>query len=149
MIVPSWNFKNKKSTKCDDYGICHSIIRRLGDDQNLVFEVQWPKAWSRTARMHDPTLYSRCCWTIYEQGTYVFSVAISGSQKRSSKLRVPVGRGGGGGGARYHAWAWSCDDRPSHLYNAETEHVGFSPTKQTFPAPSARRHEVMGDSHEG
>ena len=29
-------------------------------------------------------------------------------------------------------------DRPSHPYNAGTEHVGFSPTSQTLLAPSAK-----------
>ena len=39
--------------------------------------------------------------------------------------------------------------RPSHLCNAGTEHVGFSPTRQTLRAPSAKRREVFGESHEG
>ncbi|CAN0422214.1 unnamed protein product, partial [Laminaria digitata] len=39
--------------------------------------------------------------------------------------------------------------RPSHPYNAGTEHVGFSPTRQTSLAPSAMRREVFGESHEG
>ena len=39
--------------------------------------------------------------------------------------------------------------RPSHSYYAGTEHVGFSPTRQALPAPSARRREVLGESHEG
>ena len=34
--------------------------------------------------------------------------------------------------------------RPSH-----TEHVGFSPTRQTLLAPTAKRREVLGESHEG
>ena len=33
--------------------------------------------------------------------------------------------------------------------NAGTEHVGFSPTRQTSLAPSAKRREVFGESHEG
>ena len=33
--------------------------------------------------------------------------------------------------------------------NTGTEHVGFSPTRQTSLAPSARRREVFGESHEG
>ena len=41
------------------------------------------------------------------------------------------------------------DPRPSHPYNAGTEYVGFSPTRQTLPAPSAKRREVFGESHEG
>ena len=33
------------------------------------------------------------------------------------------------------AWPWSYDHRPSHLHNAGTEHVGFSPTRQALLAP--------------
>ena len=39
--------------------------------------------------------------------------------------------------------------RPLHTYNAGTEHVGFSPTRQTLLAPSAKRLEEFGESHEG
>ena len=39
--------------------------------------------------------------------------------------------------------------RPLHPYNAGTNHVGFSPTRHTLLAPSARRREVFGESHEG
>ena len=38
---------------------------------------------------------------------------------------------------------------PSHPYNAGTEHVGVSPTRQTLLAPSAKHREVSGESHEG
>ena len=39
--------------------------------------------------------------------------------------------------------------RPSHPYNAGMEHVGFSPTGgRHVLAPSARRLEVFGESHE-
>ena len=41
------------------------------------------------------------------------------------------------------------DRRPWHPYNAGTEQVGFSPTRQALLAPSARRREVFGESHEG
>ena len=34
--------------------------------------------------------------------------------------------------------------RPSHPYYAGTEHVGFSPTRQTLLAPRAKRREVFG-----
>ena len=34
-------------------------------------------------------------------------------------------------------------------YNTGTEHVGLSPTRQTLLAPSAKRREVFGESHEG
>ena len=39
--------------------------------------------------------------------------------------------------------------RPSHTYNAGTEHVGFSPTRKALLVPSAKRREVGGESHEG
>ena len=61
-------------------------------------------------------------------------------------------RGGGGGGKGAYsvcAWPSSYDHRPSHPYYAGTEHVGFSPTRQTLLAPSAKRREVFGESHEG
>ena len=42
------------------------------------------------------------------------------------------------------------DHRPSHPHNAGTEHAGFSPTWQKLLlAPSAKRREVSGESHEG
>ena len=59
------------------------------------------------------------------------------------------GEGGGGGCTRYHAWPWSYDHRHSHLYNAETAHVGDSPTRQTLLAPGATRRKVCRESHEG
>ena len=64
---------------------------------------------------------------------------------------VGIGTGGevGGVGTRYHAWPKSYDHGPSHLYNAGTEHVGYSPTRQTLLAPSAKRREMFGESHEG
>ena len=34
-------------------------------------------------------------------------------------------------------------------YHAGTEHVGFSPTRQALFAPSEKRREVSGESHEG
>ena len=43
----------------------------------------------------------------------------------------------------------SYDHRPSHPYNAGTEHVGFSSTRQTWLARSAKRREVFGESHGG
>ena len=39
--------------------------------------------------------------------------------------------------------------RPSHPYDVRTEHVRFSPTRQALLAPSAKRREVFGESHEG
>ena len=47
------------------------------------------------------------------------------------------------------AWPQSYDHRPSQPYYARTEHVGFSPTRQTLVAPRAKRREVLGESHEG
>ena len=38
--------------------------------------------------------------------------------------------------------------RPSHPYYAGREHVGFSSTRYTLFAPSAKRREVFGLSHE-
>ena len=37
----------------------------------------------------------------------------------------------------------------SHPYNAGMEYVGVSPTRQTLLALSAKRREVLGESHEG
>ena len=65
---------------------------------------------------------------------------------RSETLILAFCRGGEGctrqnaGGAYHH--------RPSHLYNAGTEHVGFSTTRQTLLAPSAKHRDVAGESHE-
>ena len=36
------------------------------------------------------------------------------------------------GFTQYHAWPQPYDHRPSRPYNDGTEHVGFSPTRQTF-----------------
>ena len=36
--------------------------------------------------------------------------------------------------------------RPSHPYNAGTEHVGFPPTIQAWRTPSAKCREVFGES---
>ena len=47
------------------------------------------------------------------------------------------------------AWPWSYDYRSSHPYYAGTEHVGFSPTRQTLLAPSAKRREVFDELHDG
>ena len=41
------------------------------------------------------------------------------------------------------------DHRPSHPCNAGMEDVGFTLTRQTLLAPSAKRREVLGESHEG
>ena len=60
-----------------------------------------------------------------------------------------VDRLGGWRGFRYYAWLYSYDRRSSHPYNAGTEHVGLSPTRQTLLAPSVKHiDEVFGESHE-
>ena len=38
-----------------------------------------------------------------------------------------------------HAWPQSYGHRPSHPCHAGTEHVGFSPTRQTLLAPGTKR----------
>ena len=59
-------------------------------------------------------------------------------------------RGGGEGCTQFvHGRSRICDHRPLHPYYAGTEHVGFSPTRQTLLVPSAKRGEVFGESHEG
>ena len=52
-------------------------------------------------------------------------------------VRSALNWAGGGGTYYYHSWV-----RPSHPYNAGTGNVGFSPTRQTFLAPSAKRREM-------
>ena len=44
----------------------------------------------------------------------------------------------GGECTRYSAWPYSYGRRPSHAYNARTEYVGFSSTRQTLLASSAK-----------
>ena len=59
-------------------------------------------------------------------------------------------RGGGKGGLLNIMHGHSrMIHRPSHLYNAGTKYVGFSPAKQTLLAPSARRREVSAGGTEG
>ena len=50
---------------------------------------------------------------------------------------------GGKGGCSCHACLSLNDHRPSHPYNAGTEHVGCSPIRQILLAPSAKRGEVL------
>ena len=57
------------------------------------------------------------------------------------------------GGCAHHAMRsrsrrMTMDPRIS-TYSVGTEHVGFSPNRQTLPVPSAKRREVLGESHEG
>ena len=64
------------------------------------------------------------------------------------KDRGKGGGGGGGGSILFMNNRSRMTMRPSHPYNAGTEHVGFSPTRQILRAPSAKRREVFGESHE-
>ena len=69
----------------------------------------------------------------------------------SSPVRGGRGFDGGGGYSifmhgRSRMTIWY---RPSHPYNAGTTHVGFSPTRHTLLAPSAKRRDVFGESHAG
>ena len=59
-----------------------------------------------------------------------------------------MSRGEGGGGTHVMPDPQSYDHRPSHPYNAGTKHVGFPSTRQTLLAPSAKRRDVLGESHE-
>ena len=54
----------------------------------------------------------------------------------------------GGGGGTLFTQSRSLSLWPSTLasYNAGTDHVGFSPTKQASRAPSARRREAFSES---
>ena len=58
--------------------------------------------------------------------------------------------GRGGGGCTRYSCMTIIEIRPTHLfYYAGTEQVGFSPTRQTLLAPSSKRREVFGESHDG
>ena len=50
-----------------------------------------------------------------------------------------LGEGGGGRECLCHGCPQSYDHGPSHPCNAGTEHIGFSPTRQTLLAPSAKQ----------
>ena len=66
------------------------------------------------------------------------------------KKNKEQGEGSGGGGVLSLCMAVVvCMTIAIRPYYAETEHVGFSPTRQTLLAPSAKRREVFGESHEG
>ena len=49
----------------------------------------------------------------------------------------------GGGVYSYQAWPQSYDHGPSHSYNAGTEYVGFSPTRQTLGGGEGVRCSVL------
>ena len=55
----------------------------------------------------------------------------------------------GGGGVAQLCMAVVVCLWTSHSYYAGTEHIGLSPTRQTLLAPSAKRREEFGESHEG
>ena len=60
-----------------------------------------------------------------------------------------AGRGGGGGTHAMHGRSRMKQyHKPSYPYNAGTEHVRFPLTRQTLLAPSAKRYEEFGESHE-
>ena len=56
-----------------------------------------------------------------------------------------------GGGVVGVCWcsSWPQSDDPSHSDNAGTDQVGFSPTRQTLRAPSAKHRELLSESYEG
>ena len=82
--------------------------------------------------------------------TYVFlgHTGTSGGQRQVSTVAGSQDRKRWGC-TQCHAWPWSYDHRPSHPYNAGTEPVGFSPTRLTMLAPSAKGREVFGESQRG
>ena len=59
----------------------------------------------------------------------------------------PATKEGGGGGYSVFMNGYSrMTTDPRTPTNAGTEYVGFSPTRQTLLAPSAKRREVFGES---
>ena len=58
------------------------------------------------------------------------------------------GGGGGGGCTQFVHGRSRMTINPRIFTNAGRERVGFSPTRQTLLAPSAKRREVFGESHE-
>ena len=65
-------------------------------------------------------------------------------------IRLCVGLRAAGGGlfpCRAMAVVALAHDRPWHPYNAKAELVKVSPTRQTQPALSTMRRNVVGDSH--
>ena len=72
-------------------------------------------------------------------GCFGFADHGAGRQHSSALRSVQ-----GGGVYPVCAWPLSYDHRPSHPYDAGTEHVGLSPTRQTLLAPSAKRRDGGG-----
>ena len=70
-------------------------------------------------------------------------------RRQKPDVTVGYGRGKGGRGYSVCAWPWSYDHGPSHPYYAGTEHAGFSQTRRTLLASSAKRRGVFGESHKG
>lgn len=71
-----------------------------------------------------------------------------GSGREEGGGREGEGGGGGGGGSHFIHSRSRMTIHP-HPYNGRTEHVEFSPTRQTLRARSAKRREEFGESHEG
>ena len=68
-----------------------------------------------------------------------------GGRTEAIQYRIRSRRAEGGGGCTQFVHGRSrMAIRPSHPYYAGTEHVGFSPTRQTLLAPSAKRRAVLG-----
>ena len=66
------------------------------------------------------------------------------SQERNvNTLNTLSAHDGVGAMYSFHTQPNSYDHKPSHPYNARTEHVGFSSTWQTSRAPSAKRREMF------
>ena len=79
-----------------------------------------------------------------------YSTLLHLRRERALEWHTYTGDASSGRGRVYSCYAWphSYDHGPSHPYNAGTEHVGFSPTRQTLLVPSAKRREILGGSHE-
>ena len=95
-----------------------------------------------------PQAKARAVW---DTQRLVYSGGYVAAFPRGNTKGEERGARGGGRGGVYSVCAWPqlYDLRPSHSYDAGTEHVGFSPTRQTLLAPSTKRREVFGESHEG
>ena len=65
------------------------------------------------------------------------------------KRRGARGAGGGCTNFMHGRSGMTIATSPSHSHNAATEHIGFSPTRQTLLAPKAKRREMFGESREG
>ena len=83
-----------------------------------------------------------------ESFSMAYDLAFDGSKFLFSLLGA-FASWGSGGGIHYHPWPSSYEHRPSHPYNPGTEQlVGFHRLGTYCFAPSAKRREVLGGSHE-